>query len=140
MDAWVWWVIVAAVLAAAEAFTFDLVFIQLAVGSLASAGVAAADAEPPVQILVGIVVSLAGLILLRPVALRHLRTTPDLRTGIAALVGQRAEVLEEVGPRGGRVKLAGEVWSARSADGASVFAVGVDVAVVRIDGATARVG
>ncbi|WP_293773309.1 NfeD family protein [Sporichthya sp.] len=140
MDAWVWWIIAAAVLAAAEVFTFDLVFAQLSAGALAAAGVAGADGGTPLQIATGIVVALAGLVLLRPVALRHLRTTPELRTGVAALVGQQAEVLEDVGPRGGRVKLAGEVWSARSYDQTSVYGAGEDVAVIEIDGATALVG
>jgi membrane protein implicated in regulation of membrane protease activity len=140
VDAWVWWVIAAAVLAGVEVFTLDLVFIMLAGGSLVAAGAAAADGNVAVQIAVAIVVALAGLVLLRPVALRHLRSTPELRTGTAALVGQEALVLSDVGPHEGRVKLNGEVWSARSYDGASVFAAGQTIAVLKIDGATALVG
>lgn len=135
-----WWVIAAAVLAAAETFTFDLVFAQLSVGALAASGVAAADVGTALQVAVGIGVAAAGMLVLRPIALRHLRSTPELATGTAALVGRPAEVLEDVGPRGGRVKLSGEVWSARSFDGVSLFSAGQDVAVIRIDGATALVG
>jgi membrane protein implicated in regulation of membrane protease activity len=140
VDAWVWWVIAAAVLAGVEVFTLDLVFIMLAGGSLVAAGVAAGHANAAAQIAVAIVVALAGLAGLRPVALRHLKSTPELRTGSAALVGQEALVLEDVGPQGGRVKLAGEVWSARSYDGASTFPAGERIAVLQIDGATALVG
>jgi membrane protein implicated in regulation of membrane protease activity len=140
VDAWVWWVIAAAGLAAVEVFTLDLVFIMLAGGSLVAAGVAAADGHVAVQIAVAIVVALAGLALLRPVALRHLKSTPELRTGTAALVGREALVIEDVGPHGGRVKLNGEVWSARSYDGASVFPAGQSIAVLQIEGATALVG
>ncbi len=135
-----WWVLIAAALAAAEAFTFDLVFIMLAGGAVSAAGVAAADGNVPLQIAVAIVVALAGLGGLRPVALRHLKSTPEIRTGTAALVGQPALVLEDVGPHAGRVKLNGEVWSARSYDGASTFAVGQMLDVLKIDGATALVG
>lgn len=135
-----WWVIAGAVLAAVEVFTLDLVFIMIAGGSLAAAGVAGADGNVAFQVAVAVVVAVAGLVLLRPVALRHLKTTPELRTGTAALVGQEALVLEDVGPHTGRVKLAGEVWSARSYDGASTFAAGVSIAVMKIDGATALVG
>ena len=135
-----WWVIIAAALAAAEAFTFDLVFIMLAGGALSAAGVAAADGNVALQIAVAIVVALAGLGGLRPVAMRHLRSTPEIRTGTAALVGQSALVLEDVGPHAGRVKLNGEVWSARSYDGASTFAAGQMIDVLKIDGATALVG
>ena len=135
-----WWVIAAAGLAVVEVFTLDLVFIMLAGGSLAAAGTAGADGNVALQVAVAIVVALIGLALLRPVALKHLRTTPEIRTGTAALVGTEALVLEDVGPHGGRVKLAGEVWSARSYDGASTFPAGVSIAVLKIEGATALVG
>ncbi|HUR73066.1 MAG TPA: NfeD family protein [Sporichthya sp.] len=140
MDAWVWWVIAAAGLAAVEVFTLDLVFIMLAGGSLAAAGVAGGNGNVALQLAIAVVVALVGLAGLRPVALRHLKTTPELRTGTAGLVGQEALVLEDVGPHGGRVKLAGEVWSARSYDGASTFPAGESIAVLQIDGATALVG
>lgn len=140
MDAWVWWIIIAAALAAVEAFTFDLVFIMLAGGALTAAGVAAADGNVALQIAVAIVVALAGLGGLRPIAMKHLRSTPEIRTGTAALVGQQALVLEDVGPIAGQVKLNGEVWSARSYDGASTFAAGQLIDVLKIDGATALVG
>jgi membrane protein implicated in regulation of membrane protease activity len=94
----------------------------------------------PVQVAAGLVATVAGLALLRPVALRHLRQTPELRTGTAALVGRDAVVLARVDTNGGQVKLAGEVWSARAMDGLSVFEVGNEVQVLKIDGATALVG
>lgn len=140
VDAWVWWVIIAAALGAAEVFTLDLVFVMLAAGALSAAGVAAADGNVALQIAVAVGVALAGLGGLRPIAMRHLRSTPEIRTGTAALVGQQALVLEDVGPHAGRVKLNGEVWSARAYDGASTFAVGQMIDVLKIDGATALVG
>lgn len=135
-----WWLIAAAVLAVVELITLDLVFAMFAGGALAAAGVAAADGGPVLQVAVGLGVAVGGLVLLRPVALRHLHTTPELRTGAAALVGTQALVLDEVGPSAGQVKLAGEVWSARCYDGQSVFGTGESVSVLSIDGATALVG
>ncbi|MGQ0630662.1 MAG: NfeD family protein [Sporichthyaceae bacterium] len=140
MDAWVWWLIAAAVLGVVEVLTLDLVFAMLAAGSLAAAGTAGAGAPVPVQATVGLAAAVGGLVVLRPVALRHLKSTPELRTGTAALVGTQARVLDEVGPDGGQVKLAGEIWSARAYDGISVFEAGTEVAVLKIDGATALVG
>lgn len=146
MDAWAWWLIAVAVLATIEVLTLDLVFAMLAGGALAAAGVAGLEAGPGgpfglgVQVGIGLVVAVAGVALLRPVALRHLRSTPETRTGTAALVGADAVVLAEVGPTGGQVKLAGEVWSARSYDRSSVYAAGEGVSVLQIDGATALVG
>jgi membrane protein implicated in regulation of membrane protease activity len=48
-------------------------------------------------------------------------------------------VLDPVGPHTGRIKLAGEVWSARALDPDATFAEGTQVTVVEIDGATAVV-
>jgi membrane protein implicated in regulation of membrane protease activity len=54
-------------------------------------------------------------------------------------VGANATVLEEVTRDGGRVKIGGEVWSARSYDEEQVIAAGDYVEVLKIDGATALV-
>lgn len=146
MDAWAWWLIAVAVLAAVEVLTLDLVFAMLAGGALAAAGLAGIDAGTDAgigvgwQVLAALAVAAGGLLLLRPIALRHLRSSPETRTGVAALVGAQALVLDEVGPHNGQVKLAGEIWSARAYDGMSVFAEGAAVSVLQIDGATALVG
>jgi membrane protein implicated in regulation of membrane protease activity len=84
-------------------------------------------------------VSVGLLAVVRPIARRHMRTPRAVRTGVAALVGTEAVVLESVDGSDGRIKLAGEVWSARAYDGDSVFAVGQRVHVLEIDGATALV-
>ena len=62
-----------------------------------------------------------------------------IRTGTAALIGQRGVVLEAVGAESGLVKLKGEVWSARSFDPHHTIEAGRHVDVVQIDGATAVV-
>ncbi|MYU47960.1 NfeD family protein, partial [Streptomyces sp. SID7803] len=60
-------------------------------------------------------------------------------TGIDALKGRQAVVLERVDGAGGRIKLAGEIWSARALDAGFSFEPGQQVDVVDIDGATAVV-
>lgn len=144
MDAWAWWLIAGVALGAVEVLTLDLFFAMLAGGALTAAGVAGVSGANgagavTVQAIVALVVALGGIVLVRPIALAHLKSTPATRTGTAALEGAGCVVLERVDPGGGRVKLAGEVWSARSYDGLSVFEPGSDVSVIRIDGATALV-
>ena len=86
----------------------------------------------------------AGLIVLtlRPVARRHRRLPPAIRTGAAALVGKRAMVLERIANDEGvgcvRID-GGEVWTARTFDDHEVIDAGERVEVVDIKGATALV-
>jgi membrane protein implicated in regulation of membrane protease activity len=81
----------------------------------------------------------AGLGFVLPIARRHIRQPPLLRTGTAALVGKSASVLEEVTADSGRVRIGGEIWSARSYDETLVIPAGVTVDVMQIEGATALV-
>lgn len=138
MHAWLIWLIIAAVLAGAEALSLDLVLIMLAGGALGGA-VAAIGLDAPFQVLVAIVVSVALLGGVRPVAKRHLEAHATTRTGSAALVGREAVVLRPVDAHGGLVKLNGGEWSARSFDPTRVLKVGDTVQVMEIAGATAVV-
>jgi membrane protein implicated in regulation of membrane protease activity len=137
---WLWWLGAALLLIAIEVVTLDFVLLMFAGGAIA-AGIANALGAPlPVQILVFAVVSVLLLVAIRPWLLRHLRTrVPLVETNAAAQVGRLAIVVQDVGVHGGRVKLSGEVWSARAARTGAIFPVGAELRVVQIDGATAVV-
>ncbi len=139
MDEWVWWMIAAGVLAAGEMFTLGFFLGPIAVAAVVSAIVALAGGGLALQWIVFTAVSAASLLVLRPIARRHLRTPMQLRTGTAALIGCPAIVLERVDGRGGQVKIGGEIWSARSFDEDDAFEPGARVEVHKIDGATALV-
>jgi membrane protein implicated in regulation of membrane protease activity len=140
MEEWVWWMIAAGGLAVGEIFTMGFFLGPIAIAAVLAAGVGLAGGGLALQWIVFIAVSLASLVVLRPIARRHLRTPAQLRTGTAALVGKPAVVVERVDRDGGQVKLAGEVWSARSYDDDEAFEPGARVEVMKIDGATALVG
>jgi membrane protein implicated in regulation of membrane protease activity len=139
MADWVGWAIAAAVLAAGEAATATLVLGPLALAAALAAIVGAAGAGVPIQVAAFVLGSAAALGILRPVARRHLKVPPHMRTGAAALIGTSAMVLEQVNRDGGRVKIGGEIWSARSYDQDEVIEPGDRVEVLKIDGATALV-
>jgi len=139
VSAWVWWLVAAVVLGIVEVTTLDLVFAMLSVGAVAGAIVAATGAGLILQTVIAVIVALAMLFVVRPVALRHLRSAPETRTGVAALVGAKGVVIERVDRDDGRIKLAGEIWSARSYDPDHVIEVGATVDVLKIEGATALV-
>lgn len=139
MDDWVWWLIAAGVLAVGEIATMGFFLGPVAVAAALAAIVAVAGAGLAVQWIVFIAATLASLLVLRPIARRHLRTPATLRTGTAALVGGTATVLQRVDRDGGQVKIGGEVWTARSYDEDDSFEPGTRVEVMKIDGATALV-
>ena len=139
MEDWVWWMIAAGVLAVGEMATLGFFLGPIAVAATLTAIVAVIGAPLAVQWLVFIAASLWSVVVLRPIARRHLRTPASLRTGTAALVGGRAVVLERVDANGGQVKIGGETWSARSYDEDDSFEPGARVEVMQIDGATALV-
>ena len=139
MGTWVIWLIVAAVLGTVEVLTTTLAFGLVGIAALIAAGAGFLGAPAALQFGVFVLASGVGLGVARPFALRHIRQPPMLRTGTAALVGRSAFVLEEVGPHGGRVRIGGEVWSARSYDETQIIPAGSTVDVMHIEGATALV-
>jgi membrane protein implicated in regulation of membrane protease activity len=139
MSAWVAWAVAAVALAAGEAATAALVLGPIALAAAVAAIVAAAGGGAVLQAAAFVLGSVAALGILRPVATRHMKTPPHMRTGAAALIGQGATVLEQVDRDGGRVKIGGEVWSARCYDEDEVIEPGAHVEVLKIDGATALV-
>ena len=139
MPDWVVWSLVAAAFAVGEIFTlgFFLGPVALAAGLAAIAAGVGAGVE--IQMAIFIAASVASLLVIRPIARRHLRTPAALRTGTAALIGRRAVVVERVDADHGQVKIGGEVWTARPYDESDVYEPGTRVDVMEIDGATALV-
>lgn len=136
--AWAAWLAVMLILAMVEVATVNLVFLMLAAGAAAGAIAAFAGFSLPLQLILAILVAVLMLGLVRPIFLRHMeRPGKETLTNVDALVGAPALTLERVDRRTGTVRLAGEVWSARTDDGS--IEGDVDVTVVRIEGATAIV-
>lgn len=136
---WQTWLSIGLLLAAAELATLDFTLLMLAVGALAGCLVAALGLGVVVQVIVAAGVSVSLLAFVRPSIARRMHAGPTLKSGPDALVGKDGLVLERVTAHNGRVKLQGEIWSARALDEDSVIEAGSRVSVVRIDGATAVV-
>jgi membrane protein implicated in regulation of membrane protease activity len=139
MDIWVIWAIVAVLLIVLEVFTLTAAIGLLGGAALVAAAAAALGLPVPLQFVVFAGASVAGIVLLRPVAQRHIATARSAPFGIDALVGKRGYVLQEVNGRNGRVRIGGEEWTARTIDDSLVVPAGATVDVLQIDGATAVV-
>jgi membrane protein implicated in regulation of membrane protease activity len=142
MDVWVIWLVAACLLGVGEMHQGGFYLAPFAVG----AGLAAVASLVGVGALLSAIVFVAASAIvfttLRPVAQRHRRLPPSIRTGAAALVGRPALVLERIANDEGVgcVKIdGGEVWTARSYDENEVIDAGERVEVVEIRGATALV-
>jgi membrane protein implicated in regulation of membrane protease activity len=141
MDAWVIWLIVAAIFGVGEIVTLGFFLAPFAGGALLAALVTALGAPGAVGWGVFIVVSVVLLLALRPIARSHRRQPPRLRTGTAALVGRNVMVVERIANDEGvgSVRIDGEVWTARAYDEDEVIEAGKRVQVIEIRGATALV-
>jgi membrane protein implicated in regulation of membrane protease activity len=139
MPDWAWWLVIAAALAGGEILTLGFFLGPIALAALLATLVAVVGGSLGLQIGAFVAGSIASLAIVRPIARRHMRTPPQIRTGTAALIGERAVVVETVDRDSGQVKLAGEVWTARSFDDDDVYEPGTRVEVMKIEGATAIV-
>lgn len=139
MEVWLIWLVVGIALCVTEIFTLTAALGVLGGAALITAGSAAIGLPLLIQVLVFTAASAAGVILVRPVALRHMREPQLQRFGVDALVGKRAYVVHEVTDRDGRVRIDGEDWTARAIDESLVIPVGAAVDVLRISGTIAFV-
>ena len=137
---WETWLMIAVALGVLELLSTDLILIMLAGGALVGMVIALFGGAVGVQIVLALATALGLLALLRPSMVHRLHAGPTLRTGAEALIGERAIVLEplsHVAP--GRVKIGGEVWTAKPYDEDDLIEAGAAVDVVSIKGATAYV-
>ena len=141
MGAWVVWLVLACLLGIGEMHRGGFYLAPFAFGALLASLVALLGAGTVAAPVVFVAASGLTFAALRPVAHRHRRLPPPMRTGAAALVGRRAIVLERIANDEGVgcVKIDGEVWTARSYDEDQVLEPGQRVDVVEIRGATALV-
>jgi membrane protein implicated in regulation of membrane protease activity len=141
MAAWLLWLIAAGLFAAGEVASLDLVLLMFAGGALGGMAVALAGGAVAFQLVAFVVVSLALLAVVRPIATKRLtQNTPLQLDGVQALVGRTARVTRAVDRHGGRIKLGADEWTARSQHEGEAFAIGETVRILEVEGATAVVG
>ena len=129
------WVAALVVFLIVEAVTAGLVSIWFVFGSLVALICAALGAAVWLQIFWFVIVSVATLVLTRPLVKRYvdsrsIATNADRSIGRAAVVTERIDNLAATGA----VKLDGVVWTARSTDDAVAIETGERVTVRAIEG------
>ena len=129
------WVAALVVFLIVEAVTAGLVSIWFVFGSLVALICAALGAAVWLQIFWFVIVSVATLVLTRPLVKRYVdsrsvASNADRSIGRAAVVTERIDNLAATGA----VKLDGVVWTARSTDDAVAIETGERVTVRAIEG------
>jgi membrane protein implicated in regulation of membrane protease activity len=133
------WLILGLVLVGAEMLSGDFVLVMLGVGALGAAGAALATSSVVIPAVVFAVVAVGLIVGARPALKRRFYSTQLQPTNTDALVGRRATAVTQITHENGRVKIGGDVWSARSLHEDNLIEEGSTVTVVEIAGATAVV-
>ena len=131
----IFWGVVVVVMLIAEFASMQLVSIWFAIGAV-GAFIAALENLPfAAQLLIFVVISVAFLLLTRPL-LTRLRVRQQPRTNADLNIGQSALVIEDINPAlgTGRAKLGGVDWGAVSESGSNIPAKSV-VIVTQVEGA-----
>ena len=134
------WLALAVVLGVAEMFSLDLLLIMLATGAFAGMLTSLFTDAVAIQAAVALITAVGMLAVVRPSLARKLHHGPELRLGHGKLVGTQGTVTETVTALApGRVRLAGDLWSAQPYDETLTIEPGETVEVFEIRGATAYV-
>ncbi len=122
LDAWVFWLLLTAVLLIIEASTTNLVSIWFAAGTLSALIADLLGGDVTLQIILASVISIVALVLViifKPFDKWRHRNAQA--TNSDRVIGQQAIVIKDIDPLEGTglVKVMGQIWSA-SADGAKI--------------------
>lgn len=139
-QAWVIWLIIAAIFVAAEVFTSGFFLLWFGVGALAAAIMAMLGVSSlAAQTLVFLIVSVALVVASRTIFERFFSRPADsnrLMSGIETIIGQVGTVVES--SRGalneGAVSVYGSIWTAFPAEGERPLREGDSVSVERVEG------
>lgn len=129
------WLILVVIFAVLEGVSVSLTSIWFAAGALVALFVSFLVPALWVQALVFAVVSLAALLLIRPLARRMMQPKGKIPTNADRLLGREGIVTQTVDNLAatGQVKVSGQIWTARTENDERIFA-GEQVKVLRIDG------
>jgi len=138
--AWIAWLVLIAVFLVIEMLTLDFTFLMLSFGGLVGLVGGLLGLPWWAQLIVAAVAAALFIFFLRPPLLHRLRRGEDpAKSNVDALMGLRGTALLDITQITGQVKLSnGDIWTARSVDGAPILA-GTRIAVADISGATAIV-
>ena len=137
---WETWLALSILLGVAEMFSLDLILGMLAAGAVVGMVAAILGLPVAVQVIAALAASVAMIAVVRPSLVKRLHGGPELALGHGKLVGTQGLVTAEItGLTTGRIRVAGETWSALPYDESLTIPAGETVEILAIKGATAYV-
>lgn len=128
------WLGIAIVALIIELNTTDLSSIWATVGGVITAIVAIWCHIIWVQIIIFLVISILGILLIRPYVKRYVKRN-EIETNVDSLIGKKAICVDDIGPDNvGACKIDGKIWSAIAKDETNIINAGQKVEVLSIDG------
>ena len=128
------WLGIAIVALIIELNTTDLSSIWATVGGAITAIVAIWCHIIWVQIIIFLVISILGILLIRPYVKRYVKRN-EIETNVDSLIGKKAICVDDIGPDNvGACKIDGKIWSAIAKDESDIINAGQKVEVLSIDG------
>lgn len=134
MPLWGIWLIASAIMFLLEIFTISFLLFFPAVGAFLAFLCAIFGASMQVQVIVFIVSSLLLIAFIRPIVTKFFKTN-NVAMNSQSVIGKNAIVIKAIDNLHGKgqVKVAGEIWSATSANDEDIEE-GATVIVLRIEG------
>lgn len=131
------WIVAGLILVILEITTLTFILLWIGIGAIIAGISAFLAPNLGMQLLVFSISSLLLLIYTRPLTKRWRNKTPNIQSGVYALIGKEGVVIEEIKEQQtGAVKIGGEIWSATSD---TFIESGENVQVIDIKGVTLQV-
>ena len=130
-----WWLLFAVIFFVGEAVTVGFFVFWFGIGSLVALIASLLIKNIAVQTVIFLIVSVTLLIFTRPLVNKFIMKSGEVKTNAYSVEGKKGRVNIEINPveGTGQVKIAGELWSAKSNDD-SIIPVDTDIIVEKIEG------
>lgn len=130
-----WWLLFAVIFFVGEAVTVGFFVFWFGIGSLVALIASLLIKNIAVQTVIFLIVSVTLLIFTRALVNKFIMKSGEVKTNAYSVEGKKGRVNIEINPveGTGQVKIAGELWSAKSNDD-SIIPVDTDIIVEKIEG------
>ena len=132
---WSYWLILALFFMVLEAFTVGFLVFWFGIGAIFALVASLLTSNAIIQCTVFIVSSTLLLFATKPLVKKLTKNDKEVKTNVYSVINKRGKVIVDIDPDDstGQVKIAGDVWSAKSSDNKRI-SKGTNVIVEKVEG------